>query len=180
MVRDHISFPNADDDFNEFLTEFQQESDRAAAMLASAYLDDLLRQLLLASFVDDSNVTTKLVKSQRPLGPFSARIAASYAFGLITDSERADLDDIRNIRNRFAHKLHGLTFAADAVAGRCRRFRCNAEIFEHIPELRADYSEDPRKLFDLATALLAHCLRRRVEQAVQREQARPPLWPVRR
>ena len=97
-------------DFDAFLVEFQSETDRAAAILAAAYVDDLLCKLLLASFVDNSETSTSLVKNEHPLGTFSSRISTSYAFGLITEDEHYDLDQLRVIRNRFAHKLIGLSF----------------------------------------------------------------------
>src|SRR2546422_4319839 len=119
MVRDYLTFEGADEDFHAFLTEFQQETDRAAAALAGAYLDSLLEQLLLARFVDQTGYARRTVEFG-PLGSFAARIAVCYAFGLITKSERADLDMVRDVRNRFAHELHGLNFDDDEIATWCR------------------------------------------------------------
>ena len=53
MVRDYVRFLPDDADSNAFLSEFQGESERAAAVLAAAYLDELLAGLLRAAMVDD-------------------------------------------------------------------------------------------------------------------------------
>ena len=39
-------------DFQGFLTEFQKESDRAAAVLGAAYLDESLRQIMDACLIE--------------------------------------------------------------------------------------------------------------------------------
>ena len=41
MVRAYVRFLPDDADFNAFLSEFHGESERAAAVLAAAYLDEL-------------------------------------------------------------------------------------------------------------------------------------------
>jgi hypothetical protein len=176
MVRDFVTFQDAGGEFHAFLTEFQGESDRAAAVLVAAYLDDLLRQLLLATFVDDTAPAAKLVEPERPLGSFAARIGAAYAFGLISDSERFDLDQVRDIRNRFAHRLQGLTFDEQSISDRCRTFKCNAELFGRTPGFRETYPDAPRRLFDLVAALLAFYLKRRVAAAERIDHPLPPLW----
>src|SRR4051794_30623291 len=59
-VRQIFDF-GSDDEFNKFLEEFQHESDRAAAVLAAAYLDELLKQLLERSFVSESETCRRLL-----------------------------------------------------------------------------------------------------------------------
>jgi len=53
----------------------------------------------------DCDVAKALVEDfSGPLGTFSARIKASFALGLITQDQCADLDYLRKIRNAFAHQ----------------------------------------------------------------------------
>jgi DNA-binding MltR family transcriptional regulator len=101
--------------------EFQGETDRAAAVLSSAYLDHLLGQLIAASMAVEYDKVDKLLyqDGHGPLGTFSARIDTAYCLGLISKDERSDLHSIRNIRNDFAHKLTGLTFDYQTIADRC-------------------------------------------------------------
>jgi hypothetical protein len=55
--------------YNVMVDLFQKESDRAAAILAASFLDNTLRKLLLAHFVDHSQVTERF-EGDRPLSTF--------------------------------------------------------------------------------------------------------------
>ncbi len=55
-------------DFQGFLNEFQNESDRSAAIIGAAFLDEHLKQLLTNCFVDDDKEVTLLLSSESPLG----------------------------------------------------------------------------------------------------------------
>lgn len=74
------------DDFEEFLQEFQHESDRAAAVLGAAYLDTRLEELFRAKFVTGPKFVEELLTGQGGLSTFSARISTAYAVGLKTTS----------------------------------------------------------------------------------------------
>jgi mannitol operon repressor len=154
MVREFVNFPGADDEFHAFLDEFQTETDRAAAVLGAAYAEELLRSLLTRRFVDDGEYVKELTQRGGPISSFSARISLGYAIGL-TSGDASDLHRLRGIRNDFAHKLHGITFATQSVADRCREFKCVRRIFAAKPDVQARYPNEPRKLFDLAVAYCA-------------------------
>lgn len=173
MVRVHIDLPG-EQDLNDFLTEFQAESDRAAAVLGAAYLDDLLEQLLEKSFADDSGSVRSLFGSMGPLSGFSAKIRMGRAFGLLTREDANDLHRIRKIRNLFAHESYGLNFDDESVAKHCSEFDCNRERFAAEQGLAA-YPRNPRSLFDLAVALSSYYLKRRIQNAVAFGPAKPPL-----
>jgi len=106
--------PKLSEDWDEFFHEFAGESDRAAAVLSAAYLDELLKNLIANFLVDDKKAVEKLLDSKKaphaPLSTFSARITAAYCLGLIDEVQYNDLNTIRQIRNHFAHSLHGLNF----------------------------------------------------------------------
>jgi hypothetical protein len=55
-------------DLSEFSAEFQNESDRAAAILAGALLDEWLRSLLAAFFIDSPEDVELLLDLERPMG----------------------------------------------------------------------------------------------------------------
>jgi mannitol operon repressor len=105
--------------------ELGRESDRAAALLAAGYLDHLLGELLAAHMVvAQSQVEEMLYKNGNgPLGTFSARIDLGYCLGLLSGDEYKDLNLVRKIRNDFAHKLTGLSFATPNIASRCRELK---------------------------------------------------------
>jgi len=53
----------------------------------------------------------------------------------------------------------------------------NEERFAAQPDLGAEYPREPRKLFDLAVALLAWYVTRRISTAQRFASPYPPLWP---
>jgi len=154
----------ADTEMNDFLTEFQGESDRAAAVLGPAVLDDLLAQLIKASSVSP-RLAKDLLGINKPLGAFGARISLAEAMGLISEDEAKDLNRLRDIRNKFAHRLHGLTFASQTVSESCRHFRCVTAACESNTQFAAEFPTGARFAFNLTTALLAMYLTRRLRAA---------------
>src|SRR5690606_10585365 len=54
-----------------------------------------------------------------PLSSLSSRISACRLMGLITESEKNDLNLIRRVRNKFAHQEHGLKFEDDPISSMC-------------------------------------------------------------
>jgi hypothetical protein len=177
VVRDYLALSD-DPRFNAFLSEFQGESDRAAAVLGAAYLDDQLKSILVASWVDESRRFADLLEP--PLGPlatFSSRILVACAVGLIAKDERSDLDLVCGIRNDFAHKLHGLSFEEPRIASKCQSFSVARERLAAEPRLAEAYRDaSARKLFDLAVALLAYYLTRRVAHVQRFLASQPALW----
>jgi len=105
------------DDIGGFIKEFAGETDRAAAVLGAAYLSECLKELIARFLIYDSTEVDKLLEG--PLRYFGARISASYCMGLISEDEYHDLQIIREIRNKFAHKLHGLSFSNEWVKDKC-------------------------------------------------------------
>ncbi|MFC1661087.1 MltR family transcriptional regulator [Gemmatimonadota bacterium] len=178
MARSDLGRLLDDDDFHHFLDEFQAESDRAAAVLGAAYLDDLVKELLYASFVGDDRTKGQLLNTDQPLGSFGARVAAAYSVGLLTESEFTDLRVIKGIRNDFAHQRHGLSFETQSIRDRIGNLTTVPERMSAEAALEEAYeSASPRELFDLGVTLLAYYLTRRTKNAVEFEKPDPPLWP---
>jgi DNA-binding MltR family transcriptional regulator len=96
------------------------QGDRSVAIVGAAYLDTVLELLLRNFLVEDENALGKLFDQDRPLSTFSARINMSYCLGLLTRSEYRELDLIRQIRNHFAHQLHGVAFDDPVISDKCR------------------------------------------------------------
>ena len=126
-----------DFDIQAFYDEMSKESDRASAILGAAFLDYSLTELLTNSFVDDSVSIEKLLgvtSGNAPLGAFSARIELAYCLGLIPANIRHDLDIIRKVRNRFAHKLHGLSFGVEPIRGFCASLQIGTMMRDLFPD----------------------------------------------
>jgi hypothetical protein len=99
--------------FKEISSLIKIEAPPCAAMtrdskvlVSTGFLEEQLRQVLLAFMLENRNTVELLDGANAPLGTFSARIAACSAFGLISDVETHDLTLIRRIRNDFAHDIH--------------------------------------------------------------------------
>ena len=103
----------------EWFDEFQNETDRGAALLGAAFADAVLETTLRAFFVDDEEQADFLLNVTQPLGGFGSRIRLAYCLGLITKSQFSDLLNIAKIRNEFAHRIHSLDFSSPEITALC-------------------------------------------------------------
>jgi DNA-binding MltR family transcriptional regulator len=121
----------------EFRETLSPETDRGCALMAAAYLDSQLEELLDSSFVQDDNAVKEMLGQSKPLGTFSSRIDMSYLLGQISEHVRRDLHLIRKIRNDFGHNPKPITFSSPTIANRCR------ELYHTF----FDEAASPRQLF---------------------------------
>lgn len=106
------------DRYNEIISIFHTESDRAAAILTGSYLEVLLEKLLRTKFIQ-SPVVEDLFKGNGALSTFSSRIALCFALGYIEETTYRDLNLVRKIRNHFAHNIANASFEDSEVRSRC-------------------------------------------------------------
>lgn len=99
-----------------FHEELLAESDRGAALVGTAFLDQQLTNILRGHFISDAIAKKLLEGSFAPLSSFSARILAAQGLGLISRSEADECNLARKIRNLFAHQVHGLDFDSPTVS----------------------------------------------------------------
>jgi heme exporter protein D len=94
------------------LAEVRSQTDRGAAIVAAAVLDDILRTLILARFVELSAARRDALFEgiNAPLSSFSARIEVAFAAGIFSNEARVALHFVRKIRNAFAHRIEQITF----------------------------------------------------------------------
>jgi DNA-binding MltR family transcriptional regulator len=111
----------------EFLLALARESDRGCALMAAAYIDSQIGELLRATLVKEAKVVEALLGQTKPLGTFSARIDMVYAIGLIGMRLHHDLHLIRKIRNDFGHVPDPICFNDTRIASRCKEFYCDKE-----------------------------------------------------
>lgn len=155
----HHSMRDADlKDYSSFLKELQGESDRGAALVGAALIDDQLDRLLRAHLIEGKVADSLLDGGNAPLGTFSTRLKLAYSLGLLSKLEYDEGDLIRRIRNEFAHGLHGLTFQKDKVKDLCLNLRADT------PD-GARYGNDPRKLYINSVVLMTLSLLYRHEYA---------------
>ena len=70
-----------------FLNNFNQESDRGAALSAAAVLEDRLEEIIKAFLIDGKSSLKLLDGFNAPIGTFSSKILLAHALGLLQDDE---------------------------------------------------------------------------------------------
>ncbi len=117
-------------DYHSMLKFYHNESDRAAALLASSFLEAFLAQFLKKFMIDDQQVCDALLKGSGPLATFYARRECAYAFGHIDEKKRNDIKYIAKIRNVFAHNHKMHSFNETQITDLCQNLstvRLNTE-----------------------------------------------------
>ena len=157
-------------DFTRFLSEFQGETDRGAALVGAALIDLRLSETLRAFMVSPKAAGDLLDGGSAPLGTFSSRIKATFSLGLIDRHERTECDLIRKVRNEFAHQPHGITFADPKIEALCERLQSD------LPDGREAHVGKPRSVFINAVILTVLRLAYRAER-VRLERRVTRTWP---
>lgn len=114
------------------LFAYDEDNDRSIAIVGAAFLDSMLRDILMEFMVDDSKEVERLLQPEGPLGTYGSRVTACYCLGHIGPIVAADLRLVGKIRNRFAHDLR-TRFSDPPIAGWCRALRWHREAFMHDP-----------------------------------------------
>ena len=157
----------AERDWRRLTEEFSTESDRAAALVAAALLDENLESLLRAYMVSDQDEVEHLLGTS--LQSLGARLRACYCLGLISHDEADDLRVIKTVRNHFAHNLH-VSFDDPTVVKNCARFKLVHRVVPEGTEL------SPRRALEQTACMLSVLLvRRRLEIGPHRRLVRPEL-----
>jgi DNA-binding MltR family transcriptional regulator len=105
--------------YEEFFGNLDKESDRGCVLVASAILDNYLEMLLRAEFSQDATVVKRVInplfKGQGPLASFWSKTQLAYSLDLISEWMYKDLERIRELRNKFAHRYKAADFGDPAV-----------------------------------------------------------------
>ncbi len=97
----------------KIIDELSAESDRGAVIVGSAFLDEILQEILVAYAQNTANME-KLVSNMR-----SSTVAdLCLSLGLISQDERDTLKILTQIRNKFAHRAT-ISFDEPYVESRC-------------------------------------------------------------
>jgi hypothetical protein len=152
-----LSYRNQDE--KDAHAEIDTSTDRAAAIVSAAFLDDRLAAALKARLHHNKNITDKMFDPSGPLGSFSAKIDLAFLIGMFTKDSIDDLHIIRNVRNEFAHKLKTKTFNSQRIRdlikniGVIKKQRITATggknqlTMEIFPGLDKDAVPTPREIF---------------------------------
>lgn len=107
---------------NEANAENAAGTHRGLVLVWASIIDDILLKMLKEHFVQlNSSQRDDLFGPMGPLGGFSNRTKLLHALGIIKRDEMQAIDELRSIRNKFAHKL-GLSLDDDELAETCNSF----------------------------------------------------------
>lgn len=124
----HQKYPHLQE-FMKFLALLNEESDRGSVLISTGFIEQQLRDTLVAFMLDVPATATLLDGGNAPLGTFSSRISACYSLGLISGEEHHDLNQLRRIRNAFAHDIH-TSFDTASVKDRCANLKMKAHDYD--------------------------------------------------
>jgi mannitol operon repressor len=155
-------------EFMEFLAEFNKETERGAALAAAAMIDDQLARTIEAFLVPNKGSKALLDGFNAPLGSFSARIAAGFGLGLLSEAEYRECEIIRKVRNEFAHQIK-VSFKTEKIVSLCAQLQLSAKDY-------GDVHVDTRgQLTTSATALILHLTNR--PAYVEQRRLQFGCWP---
>ncbi len=136
------------DEANVINQQLRDETDRGAALVGVAFLDELLGRLLKSRMLD-GKTSEDLFEGSNPLASFSARVDVAYCLGWIGPETCHELHLMRKIRNAFAHVHTPVTFSSDAIQNRCRAL----QIPQAVLPVRLPRARD-RFLFSVSMLML--------------------------
>jgi DNA-binding MltR family transcriptional regulator len=148
--RNSATLPHLTSDVERLVEDFAKETDRGVALLAAAFLDDVLDVMLRTFFVDDPEAVNKLVGSGRPLESFGSRTHLAFCVGLLGRDIYHDINLVREIRNDFAHR-HPKNFTTAEIMLKCQKLQV-------VRTLMADESCAFRDRFIATVVLIANHL----------------------
>lgn len=136
---DAVSEPGPDfDAVLNLQRELEAESDRGAALVASAMLEEELRGLLDAFLVASTASPDSLFDgANAPLSSFSAKIDVAFRLGKISNQLCRDLHLVRRIRNDVAHRPSGCTFEDPSLRDRVLELTKSHGLYERSPKWAA-------------------------------------------
>jgi DNA-binding MltR family transcriptional regulator len=102
--------------------EIINQTDRASAIIATAYLEDKLLLTLKTFLTKDprtNKVFERMTEPSGQLGAFGTKIDIAYLLGIFGHLTHKDLKQISKIRNRFAHLSQVLDFGDQVICNLC-------------------------------------------------------------
>jgi hypothetical protein len=153
-------------DYESFARDLVTESDRGAALIGGAWLEDALAFVFRAVAADEK-IIEEMLGIHGSIGTFSSRIDAALVFGLITRREQRNLTLVRKIRNRAAHlrdpkggepQWTEKGFDEPVIAEWCSKFEIHPWIEDNVKGQR------PRVAFLFVVGFHVAALRARVNQ----------------
>ena len=138
--------------FGEILKD---ESDRGVVLISAELIHKYLTMLFEKTIILNSKLKKDIMEnSMAPLHTFSNKIKMAYSLGLIDKQHYGNLEYIRQIRNKFAHRIFDASFNDDEIIKWCKKI--------NIVRIPSYNLRDYRSLFYDAAYYLAGYLAGRI------------------
>ena len=178
----------SDDDQRKAIEEIEQtKSDRAAGIVAAAFVERDLINAIEARLLKDDTLIEKLFKPTGALGAFETKANLGFLLGIYDAEVHADITDIVWIRNRFAHNRQPLKFDSRDIRTRIDGLRIiKRPEYPKVPGIglpdqvrsppRLESGASPREKLILTVKLLAVVFWAASYDLVLDEQGRAKTW----
>lgn len=140
-------------DYQKNVRGYENESDRAVAILAASFLENFLGKYL-RHFMADDKITDELFDGYGPFSTFAQKINTAYAFKFIHKSIKNNLDIIKQIRNEFAHAPHVISFNDEKMKVLCNNLSTAKETHCENEPSKKYRIEKPRDQYLTAIGLI--------------------------
>lgn len=140
---------------NQFMSEFEKETDRASIIVAASILDTALESIMKRFLVPIPSSTDTLLDSasNAPISSFDARINLAHRLGLISAKFCRDLHLIRKMRNDVAHKIEQSSFQNESVRNRASELVRSVGLYHRLPdEYKAKFPKGIRTEFQITVS----------------------------
>jgi DNA-binding MltR family transcriptional regulator len=109
-------------DIKAIYDEIDAQTDRGAAIIAAAILDDFLSDLIKKRLVLTPKIEQRIFNFDTGglASEYTQKIDLAFSIGLFNQKIFEDLRLIGKIRNRFAHKIDPITFSDPEIAAWCQ------------------------------------------------------------
>jgi hypothetical protein len=103
------------------LDRVASESDHTTVILGAALVETALKMAVRARMYPNLTKAdeTMLFEGDAPLATFSSKIRIAFAFEVIDEKMKSELNKLRDIRNAFAHSNSFLSFEIEEVRAVC-------------------------------------------------------------
>lgn len=117
--------------FNALGSLLEEQDDRGLVLSLAAFAEEALGKLLKAYLLPVGTSNELVDGFNAPLGNFSTRIKAAYSLGLVTKRQFDDLQQLRKIRNLFAHTWQHISIDDQRVLGHIKSMNYASYLQSH-------------------------------------------------
>jgi len=109
-------------DLEKFWVSLKNESDRGVVLISFELIHNFLTNLFEKYLILNSELRKTILESPlAPLNTFSNKSKMAYSLGLIDKKHYNNLEYLRKIRNKFAHRIFDASFDDAKIIGWCKK-----------------------------------------------------------